>query len=68
MAEKWTSEQLAAAEAQFTRPCDFMLSVAQLVQLPDSDLDEVAFAAHRQGRAQQMTDATLQMFSSQFFL
>ena len=44
MAEKWTVEQLAAAEAQFLRPCDFMLSVAQLVQLPEADLDEVAFA------------------------
>ena len=44
MAEKWTAEQLAAAEAQFLRPCDFMLSVAQLVQLPEADLDEVAFA------------------------
>ena len=43
MAEKWTAEQLAAAEAQFLRPCDFMLSVAQLVQLPEADLDEVAF-------------------------
>ena len=44
MAEKWTAEQLAAAEAQFLRSCDFMLSVAQLVQLPEADLDEVAFA------------------------
>ena len=44
MTEKWTAEQLAAAEAQFLRPCDFMLSVAQLVQLPEADLDEVAFA------------------------
>jgi GTP-binding protein len=44
MAEKWTTEQLAAADAQFTRPCDFMLSVAQLVQLPEADLDEAAFA------------------------
>jgi GTP-binding protein len=44
MTEKWTSEQLSAADAQFLRPCDFMLSVAQLVQLPEADLDEVAFA------------------------
>lgn len=44
MTEKWTSEQLSAADAQFARPCDFMLSVAQLLQLPEADLDEVAFA------------------------
>ncbi len=44
MTEKWRSEQLSAADAQFARPCDFMLSVAQLVQLPEADLDEVAFA------------------------
>ena len=44
MAEKWTAEQMKTAEAQFTRSCDFMLSVAQLSQLPEADLDEVAFA------------------------
>lgn len=44
MAEKWTAAQLAAAEVQFARPCDFMLSVAQLVQLPEADLNEIAFA------------------------
>ena len=44
MAEKWTTEQLSAADAQFSKPCNFMLSVAQLEQLPDADLDEVAFA------------------------
>ena len=44
MAEKWTAEQLAAAKAQFCKPCNFMLSVAQLHQLPEADRDEIAFA------------------------
>ena len=44
MAEKFTAEQLQAAEAQFLRPINFMLSVAKLEQLPDSIWDEVAFA------------------------
>lgn len=44
MSEKFTTSQLANAERQFQRPCVFMLSVAQLAQLPDADLDEVAFA------------------------
>ena len=44
MAEKFTAQQLSAAEAQFTRPITFMLSVARLEQLPDDDYVEVAFA------------------------
>lgn len=44
MSEKFDSEQLSAALGQFTRPCDFMLSVARLEQLPEPELDEVAFA------------------------
>ncbi len=44
MSEKFTKEELAAATAQFTRPCNFVISVANLVQLPESDFDEVAFA------------------------
>ena len=44
MSEKFTKEELAAATAQFTRSCNFVISVANLVQLPESDLDEVAFA------------------------
>lgn len=44
MSEKWTAEQLNAAEMQFGRRCDFMLSVAQLSQLPDADRSEIAFA------------------------
>ena len=44
MSDKFTAEQISAAEKQFTRPCEFMLSVAQLVQLPEPELDEIAFA------------------------
>ena len=44
MSEKFTTEELAAASAQFTKPCNFMLSVAQLNQLPDADRSEIAFA------------------------
>jgi GTP-binding protein len=44
MADKFTAEQLKAAEAQFTRPITFMLGVARLEQLPDDVYDEVAFA------------------------
>lgn len=44
MSEKFTEQQISAANAQFLRPIDFMLSVAQLSQLPDADRDEIAFA------------------------
>ena len=44
MSEKFDAETLVAAQKQFTRPCDFMLSVARLEQLPEAQLDEVAFA------------------------
>lgn len=44
MSEKFTIVQLQDAEKQFTRPCDFVISVAQLTQLPDADRDEIAFA------------------------
>ena len=44
MSEKFTAEELATASAQFTKPCNFMLSVAQLNQLPDADRSEIAFA------------------------
>lgn len=53
MSEKFTKEELAAATAQFTRPCNFVISVANLVQLPESDLDEVAFA----GRSNEVNQA-----------
>lgn len=44
MAEKFTAQQLKDAEAQFSRPISFMLSVARLEQLPADVYDEVAFA------------------------
>ena len=44
MSEKFTKAELNAANIQFRHPCTFMLSVAQLAQLPDADLDEIAFA------------------------
>lgn len=44
MAEKFTEQQIAAAEAQFNCPITFMLSVAQLSQLPDAVVNEIAFA------------------------
>ena len=44
MSEKFTKNQLEEAQVQFRRPCTFMLSVAQLEQLPEADLDEIAFA------------------------
>lgn len=44
MSEKFEPEVLTEAAKQFTRPCDFMLSVARLEQLPEPELDEVAFA------------------------
>ena len=44
MSEKFSKEELQTAAAQFTRPCNFVISVANLVQLPESDFDEVEFA------------------------
>jgi len=44
MSDKFDSNTLAAAQAQFLKPCNFMLSVAKLEQLPEADLDEIAFA------------------------
>ena len=44
MSEKFTTEQLEAANVQFTKPCTFVISVAHLEQLPETDFDEVAFA------------------------
>ncbi len=44
MSEKFSDIILAEAEKQFTRSCDFMLSVARLEQLPEPELDEIAFA------------------------
>ncbi len=44
MSDKFSQDELSLAEAQFKRPCSFVLSVAQLQQLPETDRDEVAFA------------------------
>lgn len=44
MSDKFTIQQIAEANAQFLRPINFMLSVAQLSQLPNADRDEIAFA------------------------
>ena len=44
MAEKFTAQQIADAEAQFTRPITFMLSMARLEQLPEDAYVEIAFA------------------------
>lgn len=44
MSDKFDRKALKDAEAQFLKPCTFMLSVAKLEQLPDADLDEIAFA------------------------
>ena len=44
MAEKFTSQQISEAVTQFTRPVNFMLSVARLEQLPEDTYNEVAFA------------------------
>ena len=37
------TETLESGRRFFTRPCNFMLSVANLDQLPPSDKDEIAF-------------------------
>ncbi len=42
--EGYTAAELEAARKIFAGPCDFMLGVAHLSQLPDAALPEVAFA------------------------
>lgn len=42
--EKFSLQEIADAVAQFNRPCDFVISVARLEQLPEATKDEVAFA------------------------
>lgn len=44
MSDKFSTSDIQNAEAQFTRPCNFVISVAKLEQLPDALIDEVAFA------------------------
>jgi GTP-binding protein len=43
-AEEFTTKQLEEARLLFAGPCDFVLGVAGLEQLPDADQNEVAFA------------------------
>ena len=43
-AAKFGAEELKQAEEQFNRPCNFVLSVAKLEQLPLTEMGEVAFA------------------------
>ncbi|MBR2136903.1 MAG: YihA family ribosome biogenesis GTP-binding protein [Alphaproteobacteria bacterium] len=42
--EKFSLQEIADAVAHFNRPCDFVISVARLEQLPEATVDEVAFA------------------------
>ncbi len=44
MSEEFTAEQIESARKIFSGPCDFMLGVADLVQLPEPDKPEIAFA------------------------
>jgi GTP-binding protein len=44
MTEEFSSEELEAARKLFAGPCDFMLGVAGLNQLPSADMPEIAFA------------------------
>ncbi len=44
MSEEFTDEDLNQARLLFAGPCDFVLGVAGLDQLPDADRNEVAFA------------------------
>ena len=42
--EKFNDKELEEARLLFAGPCDFVLGVAGLEQLPDADRSEVAFA------------------------
>ncbi len=44
MSEDFTTDDIEAARKLFAGPCDFVLGVASLGQLPDADMPEVAFA------------------------
>lgn len=44
MSEEFSTTELESARVLFAGPCDFMLSVAALKQLPESALPEIAFA------------------------
>lgn len=42
--EEFSKEQVETARKIFAGPCDFMLGVVGLAQLPDAELPEIAFA------------------------
>ena len=42
--KEYTKEELEIGRLLFSKPCTFVLGVAQLTQLPNSELNEVAFA------------------------
>ncbi len=42
--DKFSPEQIEEAESLFNKPCNFVLSVAKLDQLPLTEMGEVAFA------------------------
>lgn len=44
MSDDFTTEQIEQARKVFSGPCDFMLGVADLAQLPEDDTSEIAFA------------------------
>lgn len=44
MSEDFSPQDIESARKLFAGPCDFMLGVAELDQLPDMDRSEVAFA------------------------
>lgn len=44
IAEEFTQSELETARKLFAGPCDFMLGVAALSQLPEASLPEIAFA------------------------
>lgn len=44
MSDDFSAEELEEARKLFAGPCDFMLGVAALKQLPSADLPEIAFA------------------------
>jgi len=44
MSEDFTPQELEEARKLFAGPCDFMLGVAALKQLPPADMPEIAFA------------------------
>ncbi|HEY1749712.1 MAG TPA: ribosome biogenesis GTP-binding protein YihA/YsxC [Caulobacteraceae bacterium] len=44
MSEAFTAEELEAARVLFARPAEFLMGAAQIDQLPDPDLPEIAFA------------------------